>query len=336
MSTTTETGSGSAATPASMGPECPRCGGTDPYCPACGGIASPPNTLRFAWLEVTGFCNEKCDHCYADSGPDQGHGTMTVADWVSVIDQLAEMGGVDVQFIGGEPTLYPHLPELIGHAAGRGLGVEIFSNMTHIKPAIWEAITAHGAKLATSYYSDDAAEHDSITQLRGAHRKTRANIERAIELGIPIRGGVVSLREGQRAQQAVTDLQTIGVQQIGGDRIRAFGRGSQGARPQIKDLCGHCAHEKCAVGPDGAVWPCVLGRFIDVGNVRTEPLADIWTGDRLARARADIAAVHGAGAAACPPPQFLPMCGPCGPCVPSVGHCDPEEAPLGAATIATT
>ncbi|MCX5381366.1 radical SAM protein [Streptomyces sp. NBC_00091] len=296
----------------------------------------PGSNLKFAWLEVTGRCNERCTHCYADSGPERGHGTMTVADWVRVIDEFAAMGGADVQYIGGEPTLYPHLPELIAHAAGRGLGIEIFSNMTHIKPEVWEAITAHGAKLATSYYSDNAAEHDDITKLRGAHRKTRANVQKAVDLGIPIRGGVVTLREGQRAMEAVTDLKSIGVQQVGGDRIRAFGRASEGARPQIKDLCGHCAHEKCAIGPDGAVWPCVLGRFIDVGNVREEPLADIWTGDRLAQARSDIAAVHGPGAAACTPPQFLPMCGPCGPCVPSVQHCDPEEAPLQAATIATT
>ncbi|MEU6309927.1 radical SAM protein [Streptomyces sp. NPDC047014] len=285
------------------------------------------------WLEVTGFCNERCDHCYADSGPDQGHGTMTVADWVRVIDEFAAMGGVDVQFIGGEPTLYPYLPELIAHAASaRGLGVEVFSNMTHIRLAVWEAISSHGAKLATSYYSDDGAEHDSITRLRGAHRKTRANITKAVDLGIPIRGGVVSLREGQRAMQAVSDLRAIGVHEVGGDRIRAFGRAGAGVHPQIKDLCGHCAYEKVAIGPDGAVWPCVLGRFIDVGNVRSGTLAEIWAGSRLAEARAGIAAVHGAGAAACTPPQFLPMCGPCGPCVPSVGHCDPEMAPMAAAT----
>jgi len=27
------------------------------------------NPLKFAWLEVTGLCNELCDHCYADSSP---------------------------------------------------------------------------------------------------------------------------------------------------------------------------------------------------------------------------------------------------------------------------
>lgn len=301
--------------------------------------APATSPLKFAWLEVTGLCNEKCDHCYADSGPDQGHGTMTVADWVSVIDQFADMGGVDVQFIGGEPTLYPHLPELIAHAASRrGLGVEVFSNLTHITPLLWEAFTTHGVRLATSYYSDNEAEHDDITRLRGAHRKTRANIERAIELGLQVRGGVVTLREGQRAAEAVTDLRTLGTYEVGADRMRAFGRASQGARPQISDLCGHCSHGKAAIGPDGAVWPCVLGRFLPVGNVQEQPLADIWAGPRLAEVRADITAVHGqgAGADACTPPQFLPMCGPCSPCVPSVGHCDPQEAPLRGATITTT
>lgn len=53
--------------------------------------------LKFAWLEVTGLCNEFCDHCYADSGPQGSHGTMSVEDWVNVIDQLAEMGTLDVQ-----------------------------------------------------------------------------------------------------------------------------------------------------------------------------------------------------------------------------------------------
>lgn len=292
--------------------------------------------LRFLWLEVTGLCNERCDHCYADSGPDSDHGTMTVTDWTRVIDEFSAMGGVDVQFIGGEPTLYPALPELIAHAASRrGLGVEVFSNLTHIRPELWPAFTTHNVRLATSYYSDDAAEHDDITQLRGAHRKTRANIARAVELGLQVRGGVVTLRDGQRATEAVADLRQLGTYEVGADRMRAFGRASQGARPAISDLCGHCSHGKAAVGPTGEVWPCVLSRFLPVGNVREQGLAEIWAGARLAETRAAITDVHGkgAGADACTPPQFLPMCGPCAPCVPSVGHCDPAEATISGATI---
>ncbi|GAU69927.1 FHA domain-containing protein [Streptomyces sp. NBRC 110611] len=288
-------------------------------------MSAAQNRLKFAWLEVTGFCNESCDHCYADSSPKGTHGTMTARNWAGVIDQLAEIGVDDVQFIGGEPTLYPHLADLIQHAHGAGLGVEVFSNLTHIREPLWKTFKACGAKLATSYYSDTAADHDKVTRLRGSHKRTRANIAKALDLGIPLRGGVVTVNQGQRAKEAAQDLLALGVEEVGGDRTRAFGRASKGAAPTIGDLCGHCAHEKCAIGPTGDVWPCVLGRFLTLGNVLTTPLADIWGGAQMAQVTADITAVHGEGAQSCTPPQFLPMCGPCGPCVPSVGHCDPRE-----------
>lgn len=298
-------------------------------------MSAAQNALKFAWLEVTGLCNEFCDHCYADSSPKGTHGTMTVEEWLSVIDQLAEIGADDVQFIGGEPTLYPNLPVLIRHAHGSGLSVEVFSNMTHIRDDLWETFTDCGVKLATSYYSDTAEDHDSVTRLRGSHRKTRANVEKALSLDIPLRGGVVAVQSGQRVQEAARDLETLGVSMVGGDRTRAFGRASKGASPTIADLCGHCAHEKCAIGPNGDVWPCVLGRFLNIGNVLDAPLSEIWGGAKMAEVLADITAVHGEGAQSCTPPQFLPMCGPCGPCPPSVGHCDPKEAgtPAEATTI---
>lgn len=48
------------------------------------------------------------------------HGVMRAEDWVHVIDQLARLGTRTVQFIGGEPTLYTALPDLIGEALRRG------------------------------------------------------------------------------------------------------------------------------------------------------------------------------------------------------------------------
>lgn len=282
--------------------------------------------LRFAWLEVTGRCNESCGHCYADSGPQGTHGTMTVPDWERTIRQLAELGARDVQFIGGEPTLYPYIGRLITYAHERGLAVEMFSNLVAVRDELWGTIRDCGVKLATSYYSDRAADHDRVTRLPGSHRRTRANIEKALRLGVPVRGGVVAVRPEQRVHQAAADLTDLGVGTVGGDRTRAFGRGSNGAAPTVADLCGHCAHEKVAIGPDGGVWPCVLGRFLVAGNVRRTALADIWTGPRMAEIGREIRDAHGDGVESCTPPQFLPMCGPCGPCVPSVGHCDPQVA----------
>ena len=86
--------------------------------------------VDFAWLEITGKCQEACDHCYAESSPEGTHGTMETADWMRAIDELSERGTRMVQFIGGEPTLHPDLTDLIGHALGKNMQVEVYSNLS--------------------------------------------------------------------------------------------------------------------------------------------------------------------------------------------------------------
>lgn len=189
---------------------------------------------------------------------------MNVDEWRFVIDQLADMGTRDVQFIGGEPTLHPGLEELIAHAYASGLRIEVFSNLVHIRQSLWDAFQRYGVKLATSYYSDTPAEHDALTRLKGSHKKTRGNIQKAIDLGMPIRGGVVTVNPGQRVIQAAQDLTDLGVDHVGGDKLRAFGRASQGAAPKIADIAtehGRGPAEACtppqflpSCGPCG---PCV-------------------------------------------------------------------------------
>ncbi|MFJ8490644.1 hypothetical protein ACIRBZ_20160 [Streptomyces sp. NPDC094038] len=55
------------------------------------------NSLNFAWLEVTGLCDEFCTHCYADPSPKGTHGTMTAQDRLRVISELNEMRVPEVQ-----------------------------------------------------------------------------------------------------------------------------------------------------------------------------------------------------------------------------------------------
>src|SRR2546430_1591085 len=77
--------------------------------------------LDFLWLEVTGKCNLRCVHCYADSGPQRHlHEHMSQEDWQDALDQAATLGCRAVQFIGGEPTMYPALPALIRRARELG------------------------------------------------------------------------------------------------------------------------------------------------------------------------------------------------------------------------
>lgn len=178
------------------------------------------NDLHFVWLEITGKCSLLCQHCYADSGPGGTHGTMDVTDWRRVIEETARLGGRMVQFIGGEPTLHPALPDLINYALACRLQAEVFSNLVHVTPALWRVFVQRGVRLATSYYSDMAWEHESITRGRGNYIRTRANIVEAVRRSIPLRVGLIDVQNGQRIVQARTELASLGVTDIGMDRLR--------------------------------------------------------------------------------------------------------------------
>lgn len=100
-------------------------------------VDSPTTQIRSLALEITGQCQNTCaSHCYAKSGPHGSHGTMRREDWFALLDQAAGLGVAMVQYIGGEPTLHPHLPQLIDHALSLGMRVEVFSNLVRVRPSV--------------------------------------------------------------------------------------------------------------------------------------------------------------------------------------------------------
>ena len=264
---------------------------------------------------------------------------MQQDDWCRVIEQLAVLGVMTVQFIGGEPMLHQSLPTLVEHALGRGLRVEIFSNLAHVPAGMWPVLERDGVSLATSYYSDDPAEHASITG-RPSHARTRTNIAEAVRRGIPLRAGLIGLRATQRVDAARAELAALGVHRIGTDRLRQVGRGVRQSGPTTKQLCGRCASGVIAVSPDGEVWPCVFSRWLAVGNVLECALGDILSAPTARRVRAELEAdfaardlvTAGQGQQPCDP-QCGPSCGPAcnpscwptgaGPCTPN-GGCQPN------------
>lgn len=91
--------------------------------------------VEFMWLEITGKCQLTCVHCYADSGPQGDHGSMSDEDWFSVMRQARDVGVRSVAFIGGEPTLHPGLKGFIEYALALELQVKVISNLVHVPRA---------------------------------------------------------------------------------------------------------------------------------------------------------------------------------------------------------
>ncbi|NNH71248.1 radical SAM protein [Nocardia uniformis] len=290
-------------------------------------VESSRQGATFLWLELTERCQLSCTHCYADSGPTKSHGTMTTSDWLSVIDDAADIGVREIQFIGGEPTLHPALPKLIGYASSRGIATEVYSNLVRIRADIWDTLVEYKVRLATSYYSDQPEQHRLITGNALAHKRTTENISKAIELGIPVRVGIVSVLEDQRIDEARQLLADLGVENIDIDHVRRAGRANTDVDTPLEELCGQCAGDVLAVYPDGAVRPCVFTRSLRVGDVLESSLRQVIDSPQLATARTAIGNATAANQrhrdGSCDP-NCNPVCHPgCGPrCAPGL-ICNP-------------
>jgi len=207
---------------------------------------------------------------------------MTSDDWHRVLDEAAAVGVRDVQFIGGEPTLHAKLPELVHHALRLGMRAEVYSNLVSVKPGLWEVFARPGVRIGTSYYSPKPNEHDAITTMR-SHDRTITNIREAIRRGIAIRVGVIRLDDTQDVAGAVAQLRSIGVERVETDDVRRIGRGARGHGADISQLCGHCNDGKLGVLPSGDVVPCVLSRWVILGNARRRSLAEIYAASKAKR-----------------------------------------------------
>lgn len=234
----------------------------------------------FLWLEVTGKCPLSCRHCYADSGPSGTHGSMTRSDWHRVLGEAVELRVEMVQFIGGEPTLYPDLVPLIEYALARGLAVEVFSNLVHVTNEMWDVFSRPRVSLATSYYSDDPAQHAAVTG-RPSYTRTKANIAEAVRRGIPLRAGVIDLGDGQRADAAQAELVELGVPSVGYDRVRQVGRGVRDRQASTEQLCGQCGDDVAAISPTARSGHACFPAGCRSATSSTTPSPRSWRATRL-------------------------------------------------------
>lgn len=269
---------------------------------------------RVLSLDLTRKCSLACGHCYNSSGRDGTAGVMTREDWINVLDQAAACGVEEVQFIGGEPTMHPAFAELLSYALTLGLDVEVFSNLVHVTNEWWNLFQQPGVRLATSYYSADAAAHDRVTG-RASHTRTEGNIVQALAFGIPLRVGLVRVHEDQNIEAAEARLRSLGVANIRVTDTQAVGRAADDQGPGMGDLCGKCLDGRASIGPDGVLSPCSIGAWIGLGNVRETALADLLSRSEVAEVRAQIRA-------------SVAMGDPCGPdCGPNNDECTPGTPP---------
>lgn len=221
-------------------------------------------------LELTRRCNLRCVHCYADAGPYEGHGQyMTLGRWKSVIHWGRNNGFSQLQFIGGEPTLHPHLRDLLAEAWSAAYeGIEVFSNAVSIKDDLIQLLGSVGARVAVSIYGALSGTHDRMTNVNGSHTRTWRTLQKLVSAGIEVRVAIVGCTMStDEIASILSQLRRIGIGDASVHAIQSVGRGASLRNEATGSYsgCGSCGLGTICVSATGHILPCVFMRSQPVG-----------------------------------------------------------------------
>lgn len=142
------------------------------------------NSIQF---ELTSRCNERCIHCYIPNGKKNAGFDIPLTKVKSIIDEFAEMGGLQVTLSGGEVFLHKNIMEIVQYCREKDMMVSVLTNLVALRDEQIPLLKdANISLLQTSLYSMDPAVHDFITTVPGSQMKTRAAIEKLVAADVPV------------------------------------------------------------------------------------------------------------------------------------------------------
>jgi radical SAM protein with 4Fe4S-binding SPASM domain len=142
-----------------------------------------------ASLDLTQRCNLKCVHCYVGpQSPDQRQRELSTAELRRIIDEFTEAGCLFLLMTGGEVLLREDFGEIYRHAKTNGLLVTVFTNGTLVGDRLLELFSdLPPREVEITLYGATAGTHESITGVKGSHRRCLAGLKQLLEHGINVR-----------------------------------------------------------------------------------------------------------------------------------------------------
>lgn len=161
-----------------------------------------------AWLAITYKCNNKCVWCYASSNTDFSKRVMSLDDTKKAVGFLKEMGIEHVILIGGEPTVYKDLEEVVKDISDKGIRTGIVTNGRRLKDVKYlKRLKEAGLKYcAVSVEGHDQEVHDETTGIEGSFNETLRGLENAILQGVKATTNTTISRRNIKYLKETVDL----------------------------------------------------------------------------------------------------------------------------------
>ncbi len=259
-------------------------------------------------IEFSRICNFRCSYCYV-ADKSECASELSRAEIKDVILQAKALGARKIIILGGEPSIYPHLVEMLHFLSSEGLEIEMFTNGSGIDDALAAVLARERVRVVLKMNSRDEELQDRLAGKKGAFQIISNALTVLQKAGYPSDalflaistvicrqniGELPAMWQWLRQEkiepyfEVITpqanavenawltvesqDLKTLFTQLSAIDQ-EEFGRRWEPQPPLVGNKC--MRHQvSCVVTATGDVMPCV-GVTIALDNIRNTPLADI-------------------------------------------------------------
>lgn len=270
---------------------------TDPYTALLARLKQDHVPYILIW-EMTHVCNLECVMCY---NVPLAQPELSTAEGFDLLEQMANLGGLRLLLTGGEILSRRDFFPLAERARALGFSLELKTNGTLITPERADRLAALApARVEISLLGASNRTFDAISGRRNTLDKVVRGVKLLHERGVLVKLNTVLMdlnvaeqrqmaelaaelgvqhQQGAKVHQADDGTDKAGRHQLGPEQIAAV-MAADGVALALKPktpetrTCG-VGLASLTVSPYGEVYPCVELR-ISAGNVRRQPLAEIW------------------------------------------------------------
>ncbi|HXH76818.1 MAG TPA: radical SAM protein [Bacteriovoracaceae bacterium] len=257
-------------------------------------------------FEITQNCNYKCSHCYnfdrtTDATNVPKANTLRPDEILRIIDEVAQVGALYLNFTGGESLLHPHLDDFIRRARTHHMEARLKTNGSLLTKERCEKLDRAGlAGMDVSLYGFSEYSYEKLTGKSGMFVKTIDGIKNAIEQGFNVSLSIILHRYNIDEMKLMVDFcRENSIEFQFSIEITERYDNSSGAKDfeitpeqfkeqlsgEFADVFMHlnpdknlqcsCARTVCGISSTGEVFPCI-GAPIASGNLRDKSFVDIW------------------------------------------------------------
>jgi radical SAM protein with 4Fe4S-binding SPASM domain len=146
--------------------------------------AAAENRLLTMEIEFSLRCNFRCPYCYVPAKRDL-EDELSTAEIQDVLVQAGDLGAKRIIILGGEPSIYPSIREMIDFIRNRGMDVEMFTNGSGITAEFARWLCDRRVRVVMKMNTFDTDLQDRLSGRAGAGRIIAGAMAHLKQAGYP-------------------------------------------------------------------------------------------------------------------------------------------------------